>query len=435
MRGDYPSRTAHASPVGQMLDATAAGGLCLLLAFGPLAFGAVQEWAMWVLELGTAAFLVLWAVRQLADSTAEIVWNPLFVPVLLFAALVAVQLVFGRTAYWYATWQYAMLWAAYGATLFLVTQSFRRTQWLRSFAVFMTAYGFAMALFAITQQFTWNGKIYWTVANRHGGWVYGPYVNHAHYAGLMELLVPIPIVFALSSLWRKPVRILFAFAALIMAGTIFLSQSLGGILAFAGQLVLLLILVGFRRRSNRQVLLLMMLCGVLVTWVALLSPGGLATRLARLHDPLSATGGGDRIAIVKDSLKMVAQRPVLGWGLGTFPVVYPSFRSFYTNYFVNAAHNDYVQVLVETGITGLLITGLFIVLLYREGLRNIERWRGDIRASTALAAAIGCTGLLIHGLSDFNLQIPANAALFFALAALVAGDRSPTTFWTHEPGA
>jgi hypothetical protein len=35
-----------------------------------------------------------------------------------------------------------------------------------------------------------------------------------------------------------------------------------------------------------------------------------------------------------------------------------------------------------------------------------------------MAALIGCTGLLIHSLSDFNLQIPANAALFFALTAI-----------------
>jgi O-antigen ligase len=39
---------------------------------------------------------------------------------------------------------------------------------------------------------------------------------------------------------------------------------------------------------------------------------------------------------------MVRQRPLLGWGFGTFEVVYPSFRSFYTDLAVNAAHNDFV---------------------------------------------------------------------------------------------
>ena len=31
-----------------------------------------------------------------------------------------------------------------------------------------------------------------------GGWIYGPYVNHNHYAGLMEMLVPIPLVLSLT---------------------------------------------------------------------------------------------------------------------------------------------------------------------------------------------------------------------------------------------
>ena len=49
---------------------------------------------------------------------------------------------------------------------------------------------------------------------------------------------------------------------------------------------------------------------------------------------------------------MFLKRPVLGWGLGTFPVVYPQFRSFSTNFFVNQAHNDYLQLLVEMGLLG-----------------------------------------------------------------------------------
>jgi O-antigen ligase len=115
---------------------------------------------------------------------------------------------------------------------------------------------------------------------------------------------------------------------------------------------------------------------------------------------------------------MIAARPVLGWGLGTFPIVYPSYRSFYTNYFVNEAHNDYVQTTVETGILGLAMVCGFIALFYRTTLGRVERWREDIRAGATLAALIGVTGILVHSLCDFNLQIPANAMLFITLASL-----------------
>ena len=47
---------------------------------------------------------------------------------------------------------------------------------------------------------------------------------------------------------------------------------------------------------------------------------------------------------------MFAHKPILGWGLGTFDVVYPAYRSFYTTLYVNAAHNDYLQVLIESAV-------------------------------------------------------------------------------------
>ena len=422
----YKSKHDHAVGFGQpgrefwpgALNRASVGLLCVVLAFGPLAFGAVQPWAICTLELGATACLILWALRQLTDGALKIHWNPLFVPALLFAALIGIQLALGRSSYWFATWQGALLWAAYGMLFFVATQCFRSTSSLKAFALFFTGYGFLVALFAIVQQFTWNGKLYWVVPNTQSGWVYGPYVDHAHYAGLMEMLVPIPLVFAMMSRWQKSQRVLFGFAALLMASTIFLSQSLGGMVVFGLQLLFLAIVVGVRERSRRQALLLLLMAVLLALWLAMLSPGGISERIARLQDPLGKAGASDRIRIVKDSLKMIRLRPLLGWGLGTFPVVYPSFRSFYTNFFVNAAHNDYIQAAVETGLAGLMLICSFIVLFYRAALQRIRHWRTDIPSAMTLAAIIGVSGILIRSLSDFNLQIPANAALFFALAAL-----------------
>ena len=269
---------------------------------------------------------------------------------------------------------------------FVATQCLRRTVWIRTFAFFFTAFGFLVALFAIVQQFTWNGNLYWVVPNRYGGWVYGPYVNHAHYAGLMEMLVPIPLVLAMMKSWQKSLRVLFGFVALLMASTIFLSRSLGGIVAFGAQMVILTIIAACASAHGGQVLLLLLMAVLLTVWLAALSPGGISERIARLHDPLGKAAAGDRLAIVKDGLKMVAARPLLGWGLGTFPVVYPSFRSFYTDFFVNEAHNDYLQTAVETGLVGFAITCVFIGLFYRASLCRIERWRTDIRCAVSLAA-------------------------------------------------
>ena len=79
------------------------------------------------------------------------------------------------------------------------------------------------------------------------------------------------------------------------------------------------------------------------------------------------------------------------------------------------------QVLVETGLAGSCCVIWFIIVLYRNGLKRFgsdgQDWRGVLR----VAALVGCTGILVHSLFDFNLQVPANAALFYVFCALAAG--------------
>jgi hypothetical protein len=58
------------------------------------------------------------------------------------------------------------------------------------------------------------------------------------------------------------------------------------------------------------------------------------------------------------------------------------------------------------------------VLLYRSAIRKLENWTEDINGAIALAAMLSATGILVHSLVDFNLQIPANAALFYVLCVV-----------------
>jgi O-antigen ligase len=403
-----------------VFDFVLVAGVCAVLGFGPLAFGAVQPWSIFVMEAAVSFLIVIWAAREVVNGGFHILSNPLYLPMALFAGVVLLQLFLHRTAYWYATWSKGLLYSCYAGLFFLVSQVFHKRQWFSGFGFFCAGYGFLLSLFAIVQQFTSNGKIYWVVTTQHGGWIYGPYVNHAYYAGLMEMLVPFPLLLAIDNRGEKASRAFFLFASVVMCSTIFLSQSLGGMIAFAVELgVLSLLLFRNRRSAYREILLLGVLCLALIAWLAWLRPEGLVERIARLLNPISDAGATGRVAILKDSLKMLRQRPFLGWGLGTFSVVYPSFRSFFTNLWVNEAHNDFVQTLVETGIVGFIFAAAYLVLLFREGMHNLKDWRNDTQSSLGLAAFLGCIGILVHGLVDFNLQIPANAAFFFALSALV----------------
>ncbi len=340
---------------------------------------------------------------------------------LAFTSLMILQLAIGRTAYRYETVQSLRLYCAYGALCFLIVQTLRHRAQLRFLAVTICAYGSAVATFALLQGLSGVGKIYWLRIPRHGGWVYGPYVNHNHYAGLMELLLPVPLVLSLAHLGSRRRRAFAAIAAAIMAATIFLSGSRGGMLAFALQMsVLIAFLVrqkkGFRTAAVLGIFLVVMIG--LATWVG---GGELSNRLATIQtEGRTELSSGMRMEIVKDGLKMFSLRPLLGWGMGVFPTVYPEYRSFYTNLFVNEAHNDYLQLLVEMGAAGFAVMLWFLVIVYSRAARKLAGWRYNSNGTAGLMALLGCTGILLHSFVDFNLQIPANAALFYVLCTVAA---------------
>src|SRR5258708_26194252 len=103
----------------------------------------------------------------------------------------------------------------------------------------------------------------------------------------------------------------------------------------------------------------------------------LTRRLISIHcEAREEINGGVRLSIDRDCLRMLIKRPFLGWGLGTFPIVYPEFRSFYTNFFVNQAHNDYLQLLVETGLGGFSIAVWFLVLMFSPTAPKLQDWSG-----------------------------------------------------------
>jgi hypothetical protein len=76
--------------------------------------------------------------------------------------------------------------------------------------------------------------------------------------------------------------------------------------------------------------------------------------------------------------------------------------------------------LVETGLAGFGLMLWFLVRLYQYGLPTSRRWEFQWDWALSFAALLGCTGILVHSFVDFNLQIPANAALFYALCGLAA---------------
>jgi hypothetical protein len=220
-----------------------------VLMFGPIAFGAVEPWSIFVLEVSSLLLTLLWFAKQWLDGEMNIQWNPLFLPMVGFGILVILQIATRSSAYSHDTLSGGLLYGAYAMLCFLSSQTLLRSAQARRLAVIFSIYGFTLAALALLQGVAPNGKLLWIRQPRLGGWIYGSYVNHNHYAGLMELLMPIPLVLSLSHMVHHKARTAAGIAAATMAGTVFFSGSRGGMLAIVVEfIVLLIVLVRYKKR-------------------------------------------------------------------------------------------------------------------------------------------------------------------------------------------
>ena len=397
--------------------------LVFTLMAAPLAFGAVQTWAWASLAVIAAILTILWAIGCIQQRRVAVYWSALYIPAGLFLLLAVSQFAGHLTLDSFRTREALTKLATNLLFFFLAGQLWATasTKTWKKFGLAVAIYACSISLFAILQFFSSDGLLYWVVHTK--GYVFGSYVNHNDYAGLMEMLIPVAMCYALSRSRRTSQRILLLLAVCGAIASVLLSGSRGGVISVVIEMVFLGALLWHWEvvRSVRSwgVLGLTGIVGVAVLFLVI-TPANSWQRLASVtglaHQPDVTLGS--RLEVSRDTLAVLRDYPWLGAGLGSFETVFPQYQTFPTDLGWTHAHNDYVEALAETGVVGGLLILSALLLFARLAFRNFPDRLKNPRGWIQLGAALGCCGLLVHSLADFNLSIPANAAWFAACAAL-----------------
>ena len=391
-------------------------GIYALIVFAIAAHGAVEDWARAVLEIGAALLFLAWAIRAYLAKESQVILSPLLLPLGFLFLLGLVQWLFHRTASTYSTRMEAQLLLADILVLFLAGQAFRTVEDWREFVWFLMSFGFGMSLFGILQHFTFNGKLYWFREMHYGGIPFGPYVNRNHFAGFVELIIPVSLVPLALGKVRRERWFLVSLFAVVPVGALFLSASRGGIVSFAVEVGALLIWLLVRRTTGRHLLsaVAVLLCAFLmVSWLGVQQVVERFSSMQALEVSV-----GKRASMRADTWHIFLDHPLTGTGLGTLQIVFPPYETLYDGKVVNHTHNDYLEALAETGIAGGLCCAWFLGMLLFDSLRRLAHPMGAFASTIQLSGLIACLGFLIHSLVDFNLHIPGNALLFFLFANL-----------------
>lgn len=447
--------------------------LLALLVWAPLPLASHRGWALALLSLALCAVLLFvlataWVagVSPLHPSGSQGKAGVARLPLALLGAygvLVVAQLLpLGAdgpvSVDPFATRSYLLACVAYGAgftLVLLLARSEERLRWLMLTVVGSGVLQACIAAWLFNRQ---DGYEFLFMKFPAGDRATGTFASFDHLAGYMELCLAMGLGLMLTGTaetqkagegWRgtavQALRFLMSGKMLVrlllvtLVITLVLTRSRGGNGAFFIALTLTGALVAWRSVQLRKWALIvvtsMLVVDVLVIgqWVGLdkvvarLEGTAITVRQAEARqDALEDRGINirreetleERLFAAEYALDMVRERPLLGFGGGTFYIAFPGYKGEHPLGFYDHAHNDYVEVAANTGLLGLGLLLTLCAAAFWRAVRALDDGHPALARGVAAGVVMAIISLAIHSVVDFNLQIPANALTFSCILAL-----------------
>lgn len=294
-----------------------------------------------------------------------------------------------------------------------------------AFTVVVT--GCLLTLVALVQAASPHPNRFYGIWRPHFDWaVFGPYTNRSYFSNYLAMAIPLALGFFVASIedlkraWsrRHPPWLALGDAegARSMKWTALAMTPIVGIIAAASRGGTMALGAG-----------LLVFIFAYRAWRFFLASAALVLILAFVFvdiDPIlrafEARGFGHyRLGLWLDALRLVPRFPAFGAGFNSFGVVYPRYQAFDPSTWFCATLNEYLQILIDTGIIGTALAGAALFILFRLAAK-VTRHNALQSGLLAALAAFCC-----HNFVDCNWQATANAVTFVALCgvALARDDR------------
>jgi O-antigen ligase len=248
---------------------------------------------------------------------------------------------------------------------------------------------------------------------------FGSFVNRHNFAAYMEMTIALPLGLIFVGAVARDKRLIYLTAIGLMGIALLLSGSRGGLVSLLAEVIFLVILTSKERGSNQ----LFVKLGLAILLIATIIGGSIfiggESSLTRFAETAASNDiSTNRTYIWSVTLQIIKNNLPFGAGIGAFAAAFTPFDSMNGLQRVEQAHNDYLQILADAGIVGLLLAGFFVFQLFKTGLKNITT-DNIFRRGIAVGALAGCFAILVHSLFDFVLHTTAITVLFLTLVSLV----------------
>jgi FlaA1/EpsC-like NDP-sugar epimerase/O-antigen ligase len=426
---------------GQWSDRVIEAGTLFLLVFTPLASGAVRHWATAITELVVLLIVVAWIVGMVRQWELRVELPPGWVPASLFLALVFAQVIplppdlMGTVAPFLAelngaasdytgvapslvplslfpqeTWRQGLKLLAV-ALLFVVLYNSCRTPARIDRAVWtMILTASVIALFGVVQRMTGTG----------------PFVDAAHFAGLVVVVVPVALALVVAdgeAAERRHGRRgwLILLLVLLMGGATLVSGSRGGVVSL---IAALLGMAGLARRDRpgaRRGAEATIATALMVLAVGWIGSDILFSTFERLVEEVARPGESYRVRLWIDAFTLWQASPVVGTGFGSFEAAFPMVQTLPAP--ASSAHgeSDWIQLFTDTGVLGLGLAVLAVGTVGLVLLKRLRQGRSSRSRTFALAGFVALLGAAVQGVGSYTL--PIMSSLVYLAVTLVVASR------------
>jgi tetratricopeptide (TPR) repeat protein/O-antigen ligase len=438
--------------------------ICTLI-FAPLAFGTVEQWSLLTVEVLIALAAIVYSI-QLIKTSGSFLHVPGFIPLLLLMGWMIFQLVplpvilvkvlspatyqvykpiydmlegnrwMPLTVYQKGTVQECLRIVSYILFYILTIQLLSGAERLKQTVKICSWLAIGVAVLAILQKFSSPNKIYWFRSAPLDSSPIGPWINHSQYCGYIEAIGPVVLalllyywpVFSTNESLRKRIiafftmigenfHIFLGIGVLIMASSVFISMSRGGIIALTFSLLFFFIILRKREPKYSNLFFAGVAVCLMVSIAFLVGWGSIFERFG--HTFTDGRIKFDRIPIWQNSSEIFRDYWFAGSGFGTFINIFPNYKTIPDDFIYDHAHNDYIELLTDGGIVGFVLVAWFVIAVVREGWKMIGRRRDRYSILISIGALSGILAMLIHSVSDFNMHNGADGVYFFFLCGLL----------------
>jgi len=385
----------------------------------------------WIFAKASILITIFPLVFFTLRSTSSISWRSslkgnIFIPWTVFLAVMFMATVFSVSPY--NSFEGLLYWVSYAFIFWVMVRwlySYKRAIYFTYFTTFL---GVLLSLVGI----------YFLIVSERFGYLRlaSTFYSHNAFAGFLLLLLPISICYFLFEK-RKKLIVLWGGASAIMIGSLILTYSRGGWIAFFFSMLLVAWIFG-RRLPKRDMIFKVGALGfsafLLVAGLYMVKSyqvgqvGNVEQENVAVKKSLPSPYAGEssqenaliaRVSFAEGAIKIFSGHLLLGAGYDTYKTMYKQFLGDPRYYSVDP-HNIYLKILAEMGVLGFFAFVWLIGAILYYIFKSLSSFNSDYRSHVLmLGVSAGLIGHLIHNIGELDWYFPANIILFWMMAGII----------------